>query len=313
MNSSLNFFDQCWKQYLEYEAALGFGLRQQQEEIRELAIKSGDAVANIGINWGHSLNLIFQSCPSVQKVVGVDSSKEMLAISQLIFSQDETKIKELARKLSPVGGKYILKLHQQIQPYRERTSFLFLAAEELDTSKMIFDKIAATMGYHWLQEPQEEAFTSFNRSLRLDGQLTFSTASAYFETNLHLYSFTANPFYQKFLEEFELRREQKGIPPRENFLRNHTFSREEIMSTIERSGFILDNYREHCSPVPEQIIDKVCLAVLWLRYDISGREKEAGGLFSESFQRARREYRYEDHRQQLEICPIFKIRKVKEV
>lgn len=313
MNSSLNFFDQCWKQYLEYEAALGFGLRQQQEEIRELAIKSGDAVANIGINWGHSLNLIFQSCPSVQKVVGVDSSKEMLALSQLIFSQDETKVLELARKLSPVGGKYILKLHQQIQPYRERTSFLFLAAEELYTSKMIFDKIAATMGYHWLQEPREEAFASFNRSLRLDGQLTFSTASAYFETNLYLYSFTANPFYQKFLEEFEFQRSSAGILPREAKPHFHKFTLDEITSTIEKSGFILENYREHCSPVPEPIIDKVCLAVLGLKYNLSGREKEVESLFSEAFQCARREFRYGDYHQQLEICPIFKVRKVKEV
>src|SRR3989344_1821280 len=53
------------------------------------------------------------------------------------------------------------------------TSIKFIFDVCPEEKKLIFDKIAATMGMHWLEETKSEAFLSMNRSLKLDGLITF--------------------------------------------------------------------------------------------------------------------------------------------
>lgn len=309
MSSPRNFFDRFWKPYLEYEATLGYGIQQQKEEIKYLDIKPGDTTINVGINWGHSINLIFQSCPEVKKVIAVDSSKMMLELSKRIFSSDPAAIQNLTGNLTPEGSDYVARISQQALQYRDRVSFLLLSAEELHTAGIVADNIAATMGYHWLPSPQSNSFISFNRSLKTNGKVTFSTASGLFETKLDKYSFTLSPYYRAFFEEIETLGVAAGIKALPALDYNDKFTLEEITDTIKKAGFVLENYREHTLSVPEKSIDKVCLAGIKFRYAFDGQEETIKTVSSEAFQRAKRRYTYSDYGQQLEISPIFLIQK----
>src|SRR3989344_5870578 len=163
-----NFFDKFWKPYLEYTADLGFGDEQIRQEILDLNIEKGDYVANIGINWGTSIKFIFDVCPEVKEVVGIDSSNTMFNLSKAVFSNTEEGLKNWYEGLSRQAINYLKNLHKNVKQNNNRVSFILYSAEELYKSRLMFDKIAATMGMHWLESPKSKAFLSMNKSLKLE-------------------------------------------------------------------------------------------------------------------------------------------------
>ena len=82
-----NFFDRFWIPYIKYEVLTGFSGKQVEQEILDLEINESEVVANIGINWGRSLQIIFEKYPTVKKVYGIDSSKIMLRLTEIVFSE----------------------------------------------------------------------------------------------------------------------------------------------------------------------------------------------------------------------------------
>jgi len=309
-----NFFDKNWKSYLEHGTTFKFGDQQQKEEIMDLGIQPKDTVINVGIGWGNSINLIFQSCPAVKKVIAVDSSKTMLELSKKVFSNDKKAVRRLVKGIDPKTAIYLSNLNRQVRPRSKHVSFFFLPAEKVHALGVKADKIAATMGFHWLEPPQINSFVSFNRSLRAGGRVTFSTASAFFESRLNSLSFIENPFYQAFFDEFgTLCKPTAHIQKRKLLRQKNKFTFNKIVSIIKKAGFMLENYREHIIVIPKIAIKKLCLAGIKFRYDCDEKNEEIKLISSKAIKRAENKFVYSDYSQQLEICPIFTIKKIRDV
>ena len=246
-----NFFDKFWKPYLEYEAALGYSRLQLREEINDLEIKTGDRVINIGFNWGDSLIHIAQNCdPS--KIVGVDSSRAMLHLSTQIFSTNEIP-SGLIEGLSSCAKQFLFALHQTANRYQNKVQFYHCVAEDLDSLGLTADKIAATMGLHWLAD-KKRAFTAFNRSLVLGGAVTFSTASSRFKVVQQDLLFHHNSYYHHFLTSFaEL---YDATHPQQKMTRAKPFTKtnlETVIGLVETTGFALEKYRELSIYIPKVV------------------------------------------------------------
>ena len=90
---------------------------------------------------------------------------------------------------------------------------------------------------------------------------------------------------------------------------NAKFTLDEVTNTIQEAGFVLENYREHTMPVSEKSIDEACFAGIKFRYDCLEQDAVIKSISSEAFQRAKHKHAYSNYPQQLEICPIFLIKK----
>jgi SAM-dependent methyltransferase len=300
----MNFFDKFWQPYLEYEAELRFGIQQVKQEVLDLDIENDDLVANIGINWGHSLGFIFKYNALVKGVVGIDNCETMLALSEAVFSEEDKKLNPWLEGLSPRAQNHLKRLHKEAKKHSDKVKFVNSSAENFHQDVLI-DKIAATMGYHWLTNPVE-AFSSMNKSLKERGVVTFSSASGLYKTNLDEKSFTKNPYYQTFFEIFSgLYGEEKPNVPADKF------TRDEVLAVVEAAGFKLDRYREHCMEINEDAIDTNCLAGIKFKYDVEGTDVLETA--QEALRLTKEKKRYAQNPQQFEICPIFRIKKVKDL
>ncbi len=112
---------------------------------------------------------------------------------------------------------------------------------------------------------------------------------------------------------FEALRGSAGIQPRERLNYSAKFTLDEIVSTVQEAGFVPENYREHTMSVPDAIIEKVCLAGIKFRYDCNEEDQAIKYVSTEALQRAKRKFSYTNHPQQLEICPIFTVRKIRDI
>ncbi len=308
-----NFFDKFWIPYLEYEAALGYSGLQLRAEIDDLEIQPKDKVINVGINWGDSLIYLAKQFPKTKRIVGVDSSKTMIDLSMNVLSNDEL-LPTLREKISDRAMKFLENLHSTAQRYEHKVELYYCKGEDLDSLGIKADKIAATMGLHWLTNP-ERAFAAFNRSLEKNGVVTFSTASSRFNVVQNDLLFHQNPYYQHFLDTFtELyngayRWGQETTKAKDLEKRSYG----EVLSLVEENGFRLEQYREYPIKVSEREIDEVCIAGIKFRYDFDGRDKAIAMITKEALTTAKRKFNYSSSIKQYELSPIFKIRKVREV
>lgn len=308
-----NFFDKFWIPYLEYEAALGYCGLLMRAEVDNLEIQPKDKVINVGINWGDSLIYLTEQFPKTNRVIGVDSSTTMIDLSMNVLSKDELP-PTLREKISDRAIKFLENLHSTAQQYQHTVELYHCSAEDLDSLGIKANKIAATMGLHWLTNP-ERAFAAFNRSLETNGVITFTTASSRFEVVQKDLLFHQNPYYQHFLDAFaELyntayRLERETTKARAFKRRSYG----EVLSLVEENGFRLEQYREYPIKVSEKEIDEVCIAGIKFRYDFDGRDEAIAKITKEALVTAKRKFNYSSSIKQYELSPIFKIRKVKEV
>jgi|SRR3989344_1506550 len=303
-----NFFDKFWKPYLEYTADLGFGDEQTRQEILDLKIESGDYVANIGINWGTSIKFIFDVCPEVKKVIGIDSSNTMFSLSKAVFSNTEEELENWYEGLSEKSIDYLRNLHRSVKQNSNKVYLILCSAKKLHEKKLIFDKIAATMGMHWLEETKSEAFLSMNRSLKLDGLITFSTSSAYYKVQESEKCFYLNPLYQEFFKRLNQIYNKNSDKPEEK-IRKITL--DQVVDTIDQTGFKLESHREFRIEILPDQIDRVILAGIKFRHPMEKNQDAIKQTGIEILQNLRKEIDYKSHNQKFEICPIFRIRKIK--
>jgi len=245
----------------------------------------------------------------------------MMELARTVFSENDFYLNEWLVGLAPKARKYLTNLHEVAKANADKVSFHFAPAESINSFETQFDKIAATMGYHWLNDPKEDSFVSMNKSLRLGGQVVFSTASAFFECERGNYSFTLNPYYQSFFSVLERLYSSSVIGGKE--LRDKELDSEEkktgkftldgVVKTIQRAGFNLEHYHEHKMHINTEQIDTYCIAGVKFRYDSDGGDKVMKQLVDETLKIAKSRFIYDHHPQQYEICPIFRIKKVKEV
>lgn len=311
-----NFFDRWWKPYLEYVSSVSFGEIQPEEEIKELKIERGDDVINIGINWGASINFIFKVFPEVGRVYGADSSKMMLSLSNAVFSEDNSQLSAFLSQLKPHARTYLKNLHREARDDKRKPILVYSSAEELYKQGIAVDKIAATMGFHWLSDPKEDGFISMNRSLKDNGVLTFSTASAFYQVNDPACNFLLNPYYSEFLKMFE-KEFLKEFTKSEQVViseKTHKYSLDEILGVVERSGFVMEQAKELKMELGDADIRKACLGAIRFRYGIDiDDDVKVSRIALEALAYVDRKFRYGDSPARFEICPIFKIRKTRDV
>jgi len=311
--SQENFFDKFWIPYLEYEALTGFSRRQMEQEVLDLGIKDGEMVANIGINWGESLQVILDRHPNISTLFGVDSSRVMIELSKSVFSKDGLKLKGPSEGLSSQASLFLKSLHDRAKENSNRVNFVYASAEEFYTQGIKVDKIAATMGFHWLTDPNK-AFHSMNNSLNLEGKITFSTASARFEINNPEESFTQNPYYLGFFEGFNelVKRKIEGAQIPKKIVSKKSSIRD-INETLTKNGFRLEDHREYKFEVPALIIDEVCKAGIKFSYKLDAKDPAVREIVRESLEKTKASFNYGDAPARYEICPIFTVRKMREV
>ncbi len=311
--SADNFFDKFLIPYLEYEAALGYSGIQLRAEIDDLNIQPRDTVVNVGFNWGDSLIYLAEQFPDIGKIVRVDSSTAMIDLSRSILSDRELP-PLLKEKISKRAMGFLETLHDTASKHHNNDQLYHCAAEDLDSLNIKADKIAATMGLHWLTDP-EKAFTAFNRSLVMNGIVTFSTASSRFDVSQKDLLFHQNPYYQHFLGSFE-ELYSEAYRSGEEPTKAKIFEQKNLGSVIdliERNGFTLEQYRELAIHVSEDDIDEVCIAGIKFRYDFDGREETIVVITKTALERAKQKSCYSSSVQQYEMSPIFRIRKIREI
>ncbi len=305
---SINFFDKFWKPYLEYEVFFESSESQIKEEIKDLDLKKGEVVGNIGINWGQSIEHMFEACPEIEHVYGIDSSDIMFRLSMDVFSQ-ENYLKNWCGGLSQAAISFLDGLHREARKYHSKTSFIFSSAEELHKKGLRLDKIAATTGFHWLENPQTIAFRSMNKSLNIGGLVTFSSASALFEVENPQESFILNPYYTKFFEILE--KLTKGKFQKDKERKKYNFSH--VKKTIEDSGFNFERYRESRMEITKEMIGEVCKGGIKFFSDYDARNETIKEHVEEALKRVRDSLDYDESNARYEICPIFTIRKIKDI
>lgn len=309
-----NFFDRFWIPYIGYEVLTGFNGKQVEQEILDLEINESEVVANIGINWGRSLQIIFEKYPTVKKVYGIDSSKIMLRLTEIVFSEKNLNEENLTRNLSRQTLSFLESLQKEAKKNAQKVTLIYSSAEEIYKKKIKIDKIAATMGFQWLEEPQTKGFVSMNRCLPLDGRVTFSTASANFETSNPEESFINNPYYLLFFKIFD-EKFNRTFPMRNKLEKtgNKIYNINEIIRVVKLSGFQLEGYKEYKFEIEERLIDKVCIAGIKFSYDCNTDNPRIKKIIEEVLKEIKSKHDYSIHTSRYEICPIFRIKKIKEV
>ena len=310
----INFFAKFLKPYMEYEALTGFSENQLEQEIIDLEIKEGDTIANIGVNWGHSLQIIIEKYPAIKHIYGVDSSIMMLELTRIVFSEDGKFERKFINGLSQKAISFLKELHEKAKYNSQRITLIHSSAEELHNQNLTVDKIAATMGFHWLEEPQTKAFLSMNKCLPLDGRITFSTASARFDINNPEESFINNPYYRAFFEIFNKKYNKLSTninKPKETEIKKYNL--DYVNWIINKSGFELESHREHKIEINEDLIDDVCTAGIKFSHNIDYESPEIKRIIEETFDEIKSKYKYDEFPQRYESCPIFRVRKIREI